>query len=80
MRALCMCLVLLLSSCASIDRALKATFTPSPPKMPAFYTLDEEGFYQYPEGYTADFTTDFDEYQEPPTIHCQCPHGHHSCD
>ena len=36
-----MCLVLLLSSCASIDRALKATFTPPPPKMPAFYTLDE---------------------------------------
>jgi hypothetical protein len=64
MRALCMCLVFALSSCASIDRALKAAFTPPPTNMPSFYTLDEDGYYQYPEGYEPDFTTNFDEYKE----------------
>jgi hypothetical protein len=65
-----MCLVLLLSSCASVDQWAKATFTPPPPKMPSFYELDENGKYHYPEGYGPDFTTDFDDYQEPRPCPC----------
>jgi major membrane immunogen (membrane-anchored lipoprotein) len=42
MRALCMCLVLLLSSCASVDQWAKATFTPSPYE--GIYSMDENGF------------------------------------
>ena len=65
-----MCLVFALSSCASVDRALKAAFTPPQPNMPSFYALDEDGYYQYPEGFAPDLTTDFDEYQG--QCHMQC--------
>ena len=40
MRALCMCLVLLLSSCASVDQWAKAVFTPPPSEN--IYPTDED--------------------------------------
>ena len=60
MRALCMCLVFILSSCTSVDRMIQASFTPPPVKLSSFYELADDGTYQYPEGYTADFAIAFE--------------------
>jgi hypothetical protein len=72
MRALCMCLVLLLSSCASVDQWAKAAFTPSPYE--GIYSMDENGF---PIPIMVPYTgINFDhEFEEPRPCQCHSRHG-----
>jgi hypothetical protein len=74
MRALCMCLVLLLSSCASIDKWAKAM---RPPPYESLYDTDTNGFpmpIMVPDtGAYCDH--EFEEYQEPRP----CPCHSHRC-
>ena len=65
MRALCMCLVLLLSSCASVDQWSKAAFIPPPYE--SIYPTDENGFpIPIMEPATGiNFDHEFVEYMEP---------------